>query len=124
MRDMKGKLEDADRMVRSQEIAKQPLEIFNHSGQYDEKSSKTPLDANPSHLIVQDTLSTNATLPMKARNQVTFPKGGDQLANLPPQTIRPQMSAQNNLEEHDSLDGNNYSYGIDDQAQQERLGGR
>ncbi|KAG5595812.1 hypothetical protein H5410_037044 [Solanum commersonii] len=114
---MKGKLKDADKTVRRQEIAKQPLEIFNHSGQHDEKSSKTPLDANPSHLIVQDTLSPNATLPTKARNQETFPKGGDQLANLPPQEIRPQMRAQHNLEEHDSLDGANYSYGIDDKAQ-------
>ncbi|KAH0652960.1 hypothetical protein KY285_030513 [Solanum tuberosum] len=102
MRDMKGKLEDADRTVRNHEIAKQPLEIFNH---------------------MQDTLSPNATLPTKARNQETFPKGGDQLANLPPQEIRPQMRSQHNLEEHDSLDGDNYSYGIDDQAQLERLGG-
>jgi len=34
------------------------------------------------------------------------------------------MRAQHNLEEHDSFDGDNYGYGIDDQAQQERLGGR
>ncbi|KAH0743329.1 hypothetical protein KY290_031322 [Solanum tuberosum] len=115
MRDMNGKLEDADRTVRSQEIAKQPLEIFNDSG---------PLDANPSHLIVQDILSPNATLPTKDRNQATFPKGGDQLANLPPQAIRPQMRAQHNLKKHDSLDGDNYSYRIDGQDQQERLGGR
>ncbi|KAG5609376.1 hypothetical protein H5410_020657 [Solanum commersonii] len=59
MRDMKGKLEDVDRRVRTQEIAKQSLEIFNPSGQNDEGSSKTPLDATPSHLIVQDTLSPN-----------------------------------------------------------------
>ncbi|KAG5620773.1 hypothetical protein H5410_005991 [Solanum commersonii] len=47
MRDMKGKLEDVDRRVRTQEIAKQPLEIFNPSGQNDKGSSKTPLDATP-----------------------------------------------------------------------------
>jgi len=76
MRDMKGKLEDVDRRVRTQEIAKQPLEIFNPSGQNDEGSSKTPLDATPSHLIVQDTLSPNVILPTKAHNQVTLPKGG------------------------------------------------
>ncbi|KAH0653095.1 hypothetical protein KY290_032962 [Solanum tuberosum] len=76
MRDMKGKLEDVDRRVRTQEIAKQPLEIFNPSGQNDEGSRKTPLDATPSHLIVQDTLSPNVTLPPKAHNQVTLPKGG------------------------------------------------
>jgi len=76
MRDMKGKLEDVDRRVRTQEIAKQPLEIFNPSGQNDEGSSKTPLDATPSHLIVQDTLSPNVTLPTKAHNQVTLPKWG------------------------------------------------
>lgn len=63
---------------------------------------------------------------MKAHNQVTPPKGGwgGQQANLPPQVIRPQMRAQHNLEDHDSFDGDNYDYGIDDQAQQERLGGR
>ncbi|KAH0669402.1 hypothetical protein KY289_023895 [Solanum tuberosum] len=54
MRDMKGKLEDVDRRG----------------------SSKTPLDATPSHLIVQDTLSPNVTLPTKAHNEVTLPKGG------------------------------------------------
>jgi len=124
MRNMKGKLEEVDRRVRTQEIAKQPLEIFNPSGQNDEGSSKTPLDATPSHLIVQDTLSPNVTLPTKAHNQMTLPKGGGQQANLPPQVIRPQMRAQHNLEEHDSFDGDNYGYGIDDQAQQERLGGR
>ncbi|KAG5591949.1 hypothetical protein H5410_042463 [Solanum commersonii] len=123
MRDMKGKLEEVDRRVRTQEIAKQPLEIFNPSGQNDEGSSKTPLDATPSHLIVQDTLSPNATLPTKAHNQVTLSKGGQQ-ANFPPQVIRPQMRAQHNLEEHDSFDGDNYGYGIDDEPQQERLGGR
>ncbi|KAH0642518.1 hypothetical protein KY290_034100 [Solanum tuberosum] len=124
MRNMKGKLEEVDRRVRTQEIAKQPLEIFNPSGQNDEGSSKTPLDATPSHLIVQDTLSPNVTLPTKAHNQMTLPKGGGQQANLPPQVIRPQMRAQHNLEEHDSFDGDNYGYEIDDQAQQERLGGR
>uniref|UniRef100_M1BH26 Transposon protein, Mutator sub-class n=1 Tax=Solanum tuberosum TaxID=4113 RepID=M1BH26_SOLTU len=34
------------------------------------------------------------------------------------------MRAQHNLEEHDSFDGDNYGYGIDDQAQQERLSGK
>ncbi|KAG5610143.1 hypothetical protein H5410_021424 [Solanum commersonii] len=34
------------------------------------------------------------------------------------------MRSQHNLEEHDSFDGDNYGYGIDDQDQQERLGGR
>ncbi|KAH0679285.1 hypothetical protein KY284_020370 [Solanum tuberosum] len=34
------------------------------------------------------------------------------------------MRAQHNLEDHDSFDGDNYGYGIDDQAQQGRLGGR
>ncbi|KAG5600365.1 hypothetical protein H5410_031735 [Solanum commersonii] len=120
MRDMKGKLEDVDKRVRTQEIAKQPLEFFNPSGQNDEGSSKTPLDATPSHLIVKDTLSPNVTLPTKAHNQVTLPKWGDQQTNLPPQIIRPKMRAQHNVEKHDSFDG----YGIDDQAQQERLGGR
>lgn len=36
MRDVKEKLKDVDRRVRTQEIAKQPLEIFNPSGQNDE----------------------------------------------------------------------------------------
>ncbi|KAH0781926.1 hypothetical protein KY290_001524 [Solanum tuberosum] len=124
MRDMKGKLEDVDRKVRTLEIAKQQLEIFNPSGQHDEGSSKSPLDATPSHLIVQDTLSPNVTLPTKALNQATLPKEGDQQTNLPPQVIRPQMRAQHNLEEHDSFDGYNYGYGIDYKDQQERLGRR
>ncbi|KAH0725439.1 hypothetical protein KY284_001304 [Solanum tuberosum] len=111
MRDMKGKLEDVDKRVRTQEIAKQPVEIFNPSGLHDEGSSKTPLDATPSHLIVQDTLSANATLPTKDRNQVILPKGGDQ------QAIQPQMRAQHNLEKHDSFDDDNYGYVIDEQAQ-------
>ncbi|KAH0765296.1 hypothetical protein KY290_001257 [Solanum tuberosum] len=117
MRDMKGKLEDVDKRVRTQEIAKQPVEIFNPSGLHDEGSSKTPLDATPSHLIVQYNLSANATLPTKDHNQVILPKGGDQQANLPPQAIRPQMRAQQNLEKHDSFDDDNYGYVIDDQAQ-------
>ncbi|KAH0730526.1 hypothetical protein KY289_001714 [Solanum tuberosum] len=124
MRDMKGKLEDVDRKVRTLEIAKQQLEIFNPSGQHDEGSSKTPLDATPSHLIVQDTLSPNVTLPTKALNQATLPKEGDQQTNLSPQVIRPQMRAQHNLEENDSFDGYNYGYGIDYKDQQERLGRR
>ncbi|KAG5610712.1 hypothetical protein H5410_021993 [Solanum commersonii] len=62
--------------MRTQEIAKQPLEIFNPRCQNDEGSSKTPLDATPSHLIVQDTLSPNVTLLTKAHNQVTLPKSG------------------------------------------------
>ncbi|KAG5632267.1 hypothetical protein H5410_003984 [Solanum commersonii] len=33
MRDMKGKWEDVDKRVRTQEIAKQPAEIFNPSDQ-------------------------------------------------------------------------------------------
>ncbi|KAG5632266.1 hypothetical protein H5410_003983 [Solanum commersonii] len=53
MRDMKGKLEDVDKRVRTQEIAKQPVEIFNLS----------------------DTLYANATLTTKDRNQVILPKG-------------------------------------------------
>ncbi|KAH0748636.1 hypothetical protein KY290_027868 [Solanum tuberosum] len=124
MRDMKGKLKYVDKRVRTQEIAKQPLEIFNPSGQNDEGSSKTPLDATPSHLIVKDTQSPNVTLPPKARNQATLSKEGDQQVNLPPQVIRPQMRAQHNVEEHDSFDGDNYGYERDNQAQQERLGGR
>ncbi|KAK4380182.1 hypothetical protein RND71_002044 [Anisodus tanguticus] len=75
MQDMKGKLEDVDRRVRSQEIAKHPLEIFNPIGQNDEGSSKIPLDATPSHLIVQDTLSPNGTLPTGVRNKATLPQG-------------------------------------------------
>lgn len=34
------------------------------------------------------------------------------------------MRAKHNLEEDDSFDGIYYGYGIDEQAQQERLGGR
>ncbi|KAH0642008.1 hypothetical protein KY290_033614 [Solanum tuberosum] len=76
MKEMKGKLKDVDRRVRTQEIAKQHLEIFSPIDQHDEGSIKTLLDANSLHLIVQDTLSPN-TLPTKARNQATLPKGGD-----------------------------------------------
>ncbi|KAG5586557.1 hypothetical protein H5410_046991 [Solanum commersonii] len=88
-----------DMRVRTQEFATQPLEIFNPSGQNDEGSSSQSSDTSKRE------------------------EGGQQ-ENLPPQVIRPQMRAQHNLEEHDSFDGDNYGYGIDDQAQQERLSGR
>ncbi|KAG5617300.1 hypothetical protein H5410_017124 [Solanum commersonii] len=99
MRDMKGKLEDVDRRVRTQEIAKQPLEIFNPSDQNDEGSSSQSSDTSKRG-------------------------GGINKQIFHHKKIKPQMRAQHNLEEHDSFDGDNYVYGIDDQAQQKRLGGR